>query len=73
MSIVRINHVPQIIKKRGMTRSQFIKEAQYHADISWPTAAKIADGETDIQLDTLERLAAWLGLSKDDILESRKT
>ena len=51
MTVVRTNHIPQIIKQRKMTRANFIREAMYHAEISWPTAAKIADGDTDIMLE----------------------
>ncbi len=71
MEIERINHIPEIMKRKRWDRQTFIREAQYHARLSWPSAAKWADGSTEVELDTLERLAVWLGLPKDEILESR--
>jgi hypothetical protein len=71
MRITRINHTPKIIKKLGWNRTKFIREAQYKAELSWPAAAKYADGRTDVDLTSLERVAALLNVGKDDILETR--
>lgn len=68
MKVKRVNKTPSIMRKLGMNRRQFIKRAQKEADLAWPTAAKWADGRTDVDLDSLERLSVWLGLSKDELL-----
>ena len=71
MRITRINHTPKIIKKLGWSRTKFIREAQYKAELSWPAAAKFADGRTDVNLESLERIAAMLNVGKDDVLETK--
>ena len=71
MQITRINHTPRIIKRLGWDRKKFIREATYHAELSRPTAAKYADGHTDLYLASLERVAALLRVGKDEVLETK--
>ena len=71
VEIKRVNHFPDIMKQNGWDREEAIRQSMYHARLSWPSAAKWADGETDVDLITLERMAAWLKLGKDDLLETK--
>jgi len=70
MAIVRVNHYPEIAKRKGWTRKEAIRQAVFGARLSWPTAAKWADGSTEVELDSLERMAIWLNVKKDQLLES---
>lgn len=73
MKITRINHTPKIIKKLGWSRRQFIRAAISKAELSWPSADKYARGRTDVDLTSLERVAALLNVGKDDVLETKMT
>lgn len=68
--ITRINHFPEIAKKRKWDRKESIRQIIHFTGLSWPSAAKWADGDPNVDLDTLERIQVWLGVSKDDLIES---
>jgi transcriptional regulator with XRE-family HTH domain len=70
MTIKRINHVPELCKKKGWSKSRFVREAMYHTPISDTTLEKAFSGETDLSLDTVEQLAKLFNVMKDEILES---
>ena len=71
MVVSRINHFPEIAQKKKWDRPEAIRQLMYHCKLSWPTAAKWADGDTDVDLAGLERIAAWLSVSKDELLETK--
>ena len=70
IDIKRINHVAELCKKKGWTKIRFVREAEYHTHISDTTLEKAYDGETDLSMLTVERLAKLFNVTKDDILES---
>lgn len=71
MTEKRINHVKDLCRRKGWDKRTFIKEAQYHADLSRQTAFKVYDGATDLQLDTIVALARLFGVGADEVLEIR--
>lgn len=71
MADVKINKVSDLCRKRGWDRKRFIKEAEYHAGISRPTAEKAYDGETDLSMDTVIALAKMFKVDFDEVMEIR--
>lgn len=69
--ITRINHIKSLCKRKGWDRKTFVREAIYHAILSRPTAEKAYDGDTDLSMDTVERIARLFGVQKDEVLESK--
>ena len=69
--ITRINHVRQLCDKRGWDRKTALREITYHANVTRPTAERAYNGETELELDTIEKLAALFGVTKEEVLESR--
>ena len=63
------NHVAELAKKKGLTKSRFLVEAQYHTDISRTTLLKAYDGATDLSLETVIELAKFFGVQFKDVLE----
>jgi hypothetical protein len=70
LNIKRINHVKELAKKKGWSKQQFIREGMYHTLISDRTLEKVYDGETELSLDVVERLAKLFNVTKDEVLES---
>jgi DNA-binding phage protein len=66
---VRINKVAKLAEARNLTRPRFLIEAQYHTGISRTTLQKAYDGETDLSLDTVVKLAKFFGVQFKDVLE----
>lgn len=70
--IVRVNHVKELCKRMGwVDRRTAIRELVYNANVTIPTAIKAYDGNTDLGIDTVERLALVFGVTKEEVLESR--
>lgn len=70
MEIKRINHVAALCKKKDWSKHKFIKEAQYQVELSQRTAERAFDGELELSMDTVERIAKLLKVTKDEVLES---
>jgi len=70
INIKRINHIAELCKKKGWNKVRFVREATYHTHISDTTLEKAYDGETDLSMLTVERLAKLFNVTKDEILES---
>jgi plasmid maintenance system antidote protein VapI len=66
---VRINKVAKLAEARGWTRPRFLIEAQYHTHISRTTLSKAYDGDTDLSLETVVKLAKFFGVQVKDVLE----
>jgi DNA-binding phage protein len=66
---VRINKVARLAEAKGLTRSRFLIEAQYHTNISRTTLSKAYDGATDLDLNTVVALAKFFGVQFKDVLE----
>ena len=70
--ITRVSHVRKLCDKAGWKdRKQAIRELMYRANITRNTAEKAYEGSTELDLDTVEKLAAAFKVSKDSVLESR--
>lgn len=70
LNIKRVNHVAALAKKKGWNKNQFVREAMYQVEVSQRTAERAFDGELDLSMDTVERLAWMFGVTKEDVLES---
>ncbi len=69
MQITRISRVPNLIKAHKMDWKTFKKEASYKAELSEPTLSKAWNGDTDLTLETWEKLAQFFGVTLDEVLE----
>jgi hypothetical protein len=70
LNIKRKNHVKQLCKAVDWNRSRFVREAFYQVGLSPRTAERAFDGELDLSMETVERLAKMFNVTKDEILES---
>lgn len=70
LNIKRINHVAKLCKGRDWNKSRFVREAFYQIGLSQRTAERAFDGELDLSMETVERLAKLFDVTKDEILES---
>lgn len=68
--IERKNHVKELCKKHDLDRAGWLREAMYHLQLARNTALKAYDGETDLSLDVIERIAVFFDVSKDEVLET---
>jgi hypothetical protein len=68
--ITRINHVPEILKRRKMSVADFVHEAGYKTRLSRPTLYNAANGKP-IDYETAEKLAWFFSVKPHDILESK--
>jgi len=68
--VKRINHVAELCRKKGWDKKQFIRQAMYYTTISDRTLEKAYDGETKLDMNTVENLAQLFDVSKDEVLES---
>jgi plasmid maintenance system antidote protein VapI len=66
----RINHVPEILKKRKMAVADFVHEVSAATRLSRPTLYDAANGKDNMSYETAEKLAWFFGLTPADILES---
>ena len=69
-NIKRINHVAKLCKKNSLSRADWLREAQYHLRLARNTALKAYDGDTDLSLDVVEKIAFYFEVSKDEVLET---
>ena len=69
MKEVRNNKVAKLAEARGLIRSRFLIEAQYHTNISRTTLSKAYDGATDLDINTVIALAKFFGVQFKDVLE----
>lgn len=70
MKVTRINHVPDILKKRKMSASDFVTDAGYKTRLSRPVLYDAALGR-EISYDTAEKLAWFFGVKPHEVLESK--
>ena len=70
LNIKRKNHVKQLCKDLDWNRSRFVREAFYQVGLSPRTAERAFDGELDLSMETVERLAKLFDVTKDEVLES---
>jgi uncharacterized protein (DUF2384 family) len=70
LNIKRINHVAKLCKKKTWNKSQFVREAVYQVGISQRTAERAFDGELELSMETVERLAKLFNVTKEEVLES---
>ena len=70
LKITRVNHVPEILKRRKMSLSDFLHEAGYQTRLSRPTLYKAARGD-EIDYETAEKLAWFFDVTPADVLESK--
>jgi plasmid maintenance system antidote protein VapI len=66
----RINHVPEILKRRRMSVADFVHEVAAATRLSRPTLYNAANGE-EISYETAEKIAWFFGLVPADVLESK--
>lgn len=66
---VRKNYVPKILKEIGWDQDKFLREAYYHERIARNTALKVFKGETDIELDTVEKVCVLLKRPLSQVFE----
>ncbi len=72
MVIKRVNHVQELSRKQGWKdRKTALREIIYLANLTRPTAEKAYDGDTDLSMDTVEKLAALFNVTKEQVLESK--
>jgi hypothetical protein len=71
MAITRINHIPELCKKKKLAKKDFLHEAGYITRLSRPTLEKAFNGDTDLDYDTVERLAWFFDVPLNEVLESR--
>ena len=69
-NIKRVNHVARLCSKRNLNRAGWLREAQYYLKLARNTALKAYDGDTDLSLDVVERIAIYFHVTKDDVLET---
>jgi hypothetical protein len=67
----RKNHVPALCEKRKLDKAVFLREAGYLCSLARPTLEKAYRGDTDLEYDTIEKLAWFFDVPTCDILESR--
>ena len=67
--VVRINKVAKLADAKGWNKTRFLVEAQYHTGISRNTLDKAYDGETDLSIETVAKLAQFFGVQFKDVLE----
>ena len=63
------NHVAKLATARGLSKSRFVVEAQYHTGISRTTLLKAYEGDTDLSMETVIKLAQFFGVQFKDVLE----
>lgn len=68
--IERINHVATLCKKKGWDKDMFIREGMHKTTCSFRTLFRAYDGETELSMDTVEQLAKFFNVTKDEVLES---
>jgi transcriptional regulator with XRE-family HTH domain len=66
---IRINKVAKLAEGKGLTRPRFLIEAQYKTGISRTTLSKAYNGETDLDIETVIKLAQFFGVQFKDVLE----
>lgn len=71
LKVTRINHVKELCARKGWSKQIALREIIYHGNVTRNTAEKAYNGDTDLSLDTVEKLAALLGATKEEVLESR--
>lgn len=70
LNIKRINHVAALCKKKGWSKTRFVREAMYHTTYSDTTLEKAFAGDTDLSMGLVEQLAKLFNVTKDEVLES---
>ncbi len=65
----RINKVKRLADEKGWSRPKFLLELQYNTGLSRTTLSKAYDGATDLDLDTIIKLAKFFGVQFKDVLE----
>jgi Cro/C1-type helix-turn-helix DNA-binding protein len=68
--VKRLNHVPDILKRRRMSTADFVHEVSAATRLSRPTLYDAANGK-DISYETAEKIAWFFGLVLADVLESK--
>jgi hypothetical protein len=68
--IERINHVAKLCRKHKLDRAGWLREAQYHLKLARNTALKAYDGETDLSMEVVEKIAYYFEVTKDEVLET---
>jgi hypothetical protein len=72
-TVKRVNHVPALCKARKMEKADFLREAAYMCNLARPTLEKAHRGDTDLEYDTIEKLAWFFEVSTGEVLESKVT
>jgi hypothetical protein len=70
LGITRKNHVKKLCKGKDWNRSRFVREAFYQVGLSPRTAERAFDGELDLSMETVERIAKMFDVTKEQVLES---
>ncbi len=68
--ITRKNHVARLCKSHGLDRNGFVREAMYHLGFARNTAIKAYNGDTDLSMEVVEKIAVYFEVTKDEVLET---
>jgi DNA-binding XRE family transcriptional regulator len=63
------SHVAELAEKRGYNKSKFLAAAEHLTGISRNTLIKAYDGATDLDIQTVIKLAQFFGVQFKDVLE----
>jgi hypothetical protein len=70
LNITRKNHVKKLCKGKDWNRARFVREAFYQVGLSPRTAERAFDGELELSMETVERIAKLFDVTKEEVLES---
>jgi transcriptional regulator with XRE-family HTH domain len=71
MEVTFKNHVPELMKARGIDWKKFRREAYIKTGLTEPTLAKANRGETDLTIESVAKLAHFFGVTMDEVLEPK--
>lgn len=67
----RKNHVKALCDERGLDKQDFLIKARSETKLSQSTLYRAYNGGPEMSLITLEALAKFFGVSKDDVLGTK--